>query len=68
MAVLASVGFTDAPRNLDQGILVCVNTSGGSVASNNQVADIVKAKELLYTQAKNAVGEYLWANKITPLL
>jgi len=68
MAIVASVGFTDAPRNLDQGILVCVNTSGGSAAANAQVADIVKAKELLYTQAKNAVGESLWTNKIVPLL
>ena len=68
MAILSNVGFTDAPRNLDQGVLVCVNTSGGYVAANKQVADIVKAKELLFTQAKNAIGEYLWANKIVPLL
>ena len=68
MAILASVGFTDAPRNLDQGILVCVNSGGGAVAANAQVAAIVTAKELLYTQAKNAIGEYLWTNKIAPLL
>jgi len=68
MAVIASVGFTDAPRNLDQGILVCVNNNGGSAAANAQVAAIVTAKELLYTQAKNAVGEYIWANDIAPLL
>jgi hypothetical protein len=68
MAVLSNVGFTDQPRNLDQGILVCVNNNGGSTAANEFVADILKAKELLETQAKAAVGEHIWDTYIYPLL
>lgn len=68
MAVLSSVGFTDQPRNLDQGILVCVNNNGGSTAANAKIAEILTDKTLLSTQARAAVGEYLWTNYIAPLL
>jgi glutamate 5-kinase len=62
------MAFTAAPRNLAQGAHVVVCTSGAYAAANAQVAALVDTYELLMTQAKQIVGEYLWVNKIVPLL
>lgn len=62
------MAFTDAPRNLGQGVLVLVNTNGGSARAIEKVADVLTNYELLQTQAKGTMGQELWTTKIEPLL
>jgi len=62
------MAFTDAPRNLDQGVLCVVYANGTNAEANVRTAGILTANRLLEKQAADALGEKLWVNTVKPLI